>query len=71
VSACRSCNARIRWVKTEGGKQMPVDAELVAGGNIELRNGLAVYVAPVAQVRRYVSHFATCPNAKQHRRPNA
>lgn len=68
---CRSCKARIRWVKTEHGKQMPVDAEPVAGGNIELHDGVARIVSPNPLVRRYISHFATCPDARSHRKANA
>lgn len=75
---CKSCNAPIRWCVTEGGKAMPVDLMPVRGGNITLRDEgvrtVAVYVQPLLEPEEdkgrphYVSHFATCPNATQHRR---
>ena len=42
-SVCRSCDAKVFWIKTARGKNMPVDPD----GH---------------------SHFATCPNAEQHRK---
>lgn len=75
MSQCSTCRAAIRWTVTEHGKRMPVP---VRGGNIVLRDDgdqlTAVYVVPLLETpedkRRphYVSHFATCPQAAQHRR---
>jgi hypothetical protein len=50
---------------------MPVDRDPVdSGGNIRLEHHgdevLAVYVQPGDGT--HVSHFATCPNAEEHRR---
>lgn len=56
IVRCRSCQARIIWFKTEAGKNMPVDADTVEAEDQEL------------ELPRHVSHFATCPNANQHRR---
>lgn len=77
MSTCRSCGASIRWAITErSGKRIPVDAEPVAeGGNLLLTTD----DPPIARVVsvdqlviddgvRFVSHFATCPNADAHRR---
>jgi hypothetical protein len=69
MSRCRSCDAEILWVKTQSGKKMPVDKEPVP-----LPPGLFQLFAP-ANEEAYVrsapalrtSHFATCPNADQHR----
>ena len=75
LSNCRSCSAEIRWVKTEQGKNMPVDADPVDDGNlaVDWDQGVCHYLKPPDQDdytgRRYTSHFATCPNAKQHRKP--
>lgn len=57
IKHCRSCRAPIIWFRTAAGKQMPVDADTVAPGELELdlKGG-------------HVSHFATCPNANTHRR---
>jgi hypothetical protein len=55
IVRCRSCRAMIIWFKTEAGKNMPVDADTVRPEDEEL------------ELPRHVSHFATCPNANQHR----
>jgi hypothetical protein len=56
ITRCRSCNARIVWFTTESGRNMPVDADTVEADDDEL------------DLSRHISHFATCPNANQHRR---
>lgn len=56
IVRCSSCHAKIIWFKTEAGKNMPVDADTVEPEDDE-------YDPP-----RHISHFATCPNADQHRR---
>lgn len=76
MAKCFSCGAEIVWALTEKGKRMPVDAEPVADGNLELDVRTD---PPLAIVHgqptldggpRYVSHFATCPNADRHRQQN-
>jgi hypothetical protein len=77
MPTCRSCGAEILWAETERGKRMPVDKEPVADGNLGL-----FYLGDQdePQIRpldaapqlfdtevRYVSHFATCPDAAEHR----
>lgn len=57
ITRCKSCRAQIIWFKTETGKNMPVDADTVEAADDE-------YDPP-----RHMSHFATCKNADQHRRP--
>ena len=72
LANCRSCHASVIWTETEKGKKMPVDAERVPNGNIELREGnppIAVYAKADGASKRYISHFVTCPQAKQHRKP--
>lgn len=68
---CNSCGAKIFFAKTPAGKEMPIDLEPSIEGNIDLSSGEAVVVKrsdffPVAPL--YISHFATCPHAGQHRR---
>ena len=70
TGTCRSCGAPIRWVRMESrrAKRMPIDAEKVDGGNVEVIERLhGADVARVVEaergVKRYVSHFATCPQA--------
>lgn len=55
VTRCRSCRARIIWLKTGAGKNMPVDAD-----SVEAADELFL-------PERHVTHFRTCPNADQHR----
>lgn len=55
---CRSCEALIVWFKTASGKRMPVDAATTKPTDAEHQLDL----------KRHKSHFATCPNANDHRR---
>lgn len=79
VAACRSCSAPIIWTQTEAGKRMPLDARTTPEGNwtISRRRDIprAIYVgdaAPeLAADDRHHAHWATCPNADQHRRRHA
>ena len=73
---CRSCNAPMIWVKMQSGKSNPLDAEPVENGTIcindngigEVLKGEDLTLARAVKKPLYVSHFATCPNAKKHRR---
>lgn len=78
---CRSCNAPIDFVKTPKGRNVPVNLDYVAvepvkGGPIavvtdagEVVHGKAADATTAGLVvRGRVSHFASCPNADQHRR---
>jgi len=77
VKQCKSCGASIIWMRTSKGKMIPIDAETVRPGD-ETTGGvlaatgsalaatggaLAVYMPGI-----HVSHFATCPHAKQWRK---
>ena len=72
MTRCKSCGAQIAWAKSRAGKNIPLDVEPRADGNLVLVNGVAM--APEAaplEVQggpRYASHFATCPHAPAHRR---
>lgn len=81
---CRSCGALIFWARNpKTGAFNPVDAtpredgNLIltlrpASGTLEFRFATKVDAATLAKHnRRYVSHFATCPNARQHRTRSA
>jgi hypothetical protein len=79
---CRSCQAGIEWAKTDAGSvPMPVDWKNYAAddtrANVAVRRddagllharvlGKGEGILPSEQ--RTTSHFATCPNADQHRR---
>lgn len=71
MSECSSCGAPIRWAMTANGKPMPLDFEPVSNGNVVVRHGRAIIAGMTIlepNELRYVSHFATCPNAASHRR---
>jgi hypothetical protein len=71
---CRSCGENIKFVKTKGGKTMPVNAEPDPEGtltiNTDIHTGEEVveHVGKIDsqgtlwQEYRYRSHFATCPD---------
>jgi len=67
---CRSCGALILWARTEAGRRIPLDAYPHPVGNLvlDVRAGRV----RVADLRtddvRYLSHFATCPHASEHRK---
>jgi hypothetical protein len=75
VSVCRSCGSEIIWAYSEEGKMMPVDAEMSLQGNLFL-DYTGEAALPTARVitleniqseeaeTRFMSHFATCPDAK-------
>lgn len=79
VNECSSCYAPIRWVITPRGKRTPLDRDPVPDGNVVgtgrftpegaehvhyLKKGETV---PAGKLR-YVSHFANCPEAREHRK---
>lgn len=70
MSACATCKAEIRWVKTQRGAAMPLDVDPADDGRFVVLDGVAVVCDPLFHPRepRYRSHFASCPQAAQHRR---
>jgi hypothetical protein len=81
MSTCRSCGARVTWLETAGGKKLIVDEDPAENGNIIAVGGMA-HVCRNAEAAkaalkettgsedgpRYISHFATCPDAGNWRR---
>lgn len=69
MANCSSCGAEIVWAKSAAtGKAIPLDAKPEKRfyewvGTIESGS------AEVALMDTYQTHFATCPNAAQHRKP--
>lgn len=72
--SCKTCGAAIIWAKTAKGARTPLDAkpvrvaELVEDpetGKEIVQDGL--FVIGGAHTG-HVSHWATCPQAKEHRR---
>lgn len=81
MAVCKSCGRQIKWIKMSTGKMMPVDAEpvyyedrregaaVIVTEDGRVSSGHTEAVAVVgSRVRGYMSHFATCPAAGQHRR---
>jgi hypothetical protein len=67
MAACSSCGARIFWAKTEKGKSIPIDYDPRPDGNLWFYCDV-VYPRVMPGAMRFVAHFATCPNAKKHRK---
>jgi hypothetical protein len=83
VTPCKSCRRPVIWCLTESGRLMPVDADRSHTGNLLVFELLSPPDKPYPRVKvaqdvereyfaqwdLWVSHFATCPKAAQHRRP--
>lgn len=57
ISECRSCKADIVWLKTQSGKNIPVNVEDIVD------NGAEIFDPDTM-----TSHFATCPDADKWRK---
>lgn len=55
---CSGCDALIVWFRTKSGKRMPVNAETTKPTDAEHQLDL----------KRHVSHFATCPERDKFRK---
>ena len=80
ATQCKSCGAAIVWVTMEGsGKAMPLDVTpsremgtiVVSpdGKTGTVLSGLTLAAAKTEGRLAYLSHFASCPRAAQHRAP--
>ena len=56
MSKCRSCGEEIIWLKTDGGRNIPADADTVDDKG-----------ATIFDPEQMISHFATCPDANKWR----
>lgn len=77
VSACKDCHAAIYWLHSAADKtkSMPVNVDMIMGeGNVlaDLDAGtyrvLGKQEAAESPTALYLSHFATCPNAKARKK---
>lgn len=60
-ATCSSCGALIYWITMPSGKRMPIDRG---------REQRVCFIDGQWRVLgSYKSHFASCPQADQHRRP--
>lgn len=72
---CRGCGAQILWVVTQKGKAMPCNPYVIC---FTPCGGPETFVTPDGKVVRgkrstdgeigYISHFATCPQAKRFKK---
>lgn len=81
-SRCKHCGRPIVWVKTKSGKSMPCDIDLVfywerakAPGKVVTPSGEVISCDFRGEYGKatgvgYISHFATCPAAKNRRKSN-
>lgn len=77
---CSGCGEQVIWIRTKAGKNMPCNTTLVdyrreAGGKDkivlpsgEVVSGTIVSSSDSSDGHGYISHFATCKNAKNFRR---
>lgn len=56
MSQCKSCKSKIIWVKTNGGKRMPVDWREDLEGD------------KIFDPKRHISHFSSCIDADNWRK---
>ena len=80
MSKCRSCGAKIIWIRTAAGKMMPCNPEKIHYRRYEgAGTPEKILVTPDGNITMgtpdpssdlygYVSHFATCPAAAAHRK---
>jgi hypothetical protein len=59
ATPCSSCGASVVWFRTKNGKRMPVDEATTRPTDAEHQLDL----------KRHVSHFATCPQRDSWRKP--
>lgn len=64
VTRCRSCDAAVVWMKTNRGRNMPVDVDGIDEADLTYEDGKPLFDPEAG----HVSHFATCPHAEKHRR---
>ncbi len=78
LARCKSCGAPIWWATTTHGRPIPIDRKPAADGNVTLERvpggelRALVHAGQSAALltgqMRWRSHFASCPQASQHRR---
>ncbi|MGD9797576.1 MAG: hypothetical protein AB7H43_15440 [Acidimicrobiia bacterium] len=79
MSRCRSCKAPIVWAVSTTDRRIPIDTLASERGNVVYVDpaasppvvqvlGQAELAARPTRAGLYTAHFATCPNAREHRR---
>lgn len=57
MAQCKACNAEIKFIRTEKGRQMPVDVKPIT-----------VITELGKTIRAYQPHWASCPGADQFKK---
>lgn len=65
---CRTCGAAIEWALTEKGKRIPLNPGSHDNGNLVV--GADGVARSTDERPARLSHFATCPQADEHRKTN-
>lgn len=73
VSTCKSCGAPLRWVKTQKGKNMPIDDNPRSEGRFVIQPDtdpprvkfLTEEKAAAYEGDKYTSHFQTCDDPQR------
>lgn len=69
MASCDTCGEPIIFAATKAGQRMPLNAESSPNGLWVIVNGeIRRATATDAPGERYTTHFATCPDAREHRR---
>lgn len=75
MAKCKGCGQEIKWIKLESGKSNPVDIEKyhiqdnLIDPNMVVVNKEKGIVGKISNVESgYISHFSTCPNAKDFKK---
>lgn len=84
MGICRSCGKSIHWIELKSGKMMPCDDTFITPAEANIGDVLVTESGRVVQVDKeakyaeamcgvhcggYVSHFSTCPQAGEWRKP--
>lgn len=70
TTRCKSCGAEIFFAKTKAGKFIPCDYDITEsdGNDILYVDDIVGFKKLPVGRKGYLSHFATCPEAKKFRR---
>ena len=69
MARCDGCGAHIIWVKTDKGKNMPIDAKpaMLCGITVKTQTDIFDHTFATVHPVVYRSHFETCPEADRFR----
>ena len=67
MARCSTCSAPVIWARTLKGSRNIFDAEPVDDGEWSIIDGIAIH-ARRDGMPTYRPHWATCPQADQHRK---